>query len=69
MSDEESKDGFRPFARSVEFWNVVLLVAVLGLIMGFVALVYVGAIGWLVELIWGDDPEDARQVHSVTIKR
>lgn len=58
MSDEESNDGPAPFARSAAFWNVVLLVAALGLTMGFVALFYLGAVDWLVELIWGDDPED-----------
>lgn len=58
MSNEEDNDGPAPFARSADFWNVVLLVAALGLTMGFVALIYVGAVDWLVELIWGDDPED-----------
>jgi H+/Cl- antiporter ClcA len=58
MSDGESDGVAGPFARSATFWTVVALVTPLGLTMGFVALVYVGAIDWLTELIWGDDPED-----------
>ncbi|MGI9621569.1 MAG: hypothetical protein ACR2PK_01935, partial [Acidimicrobiales bacterium] len=48
----------QPFARSSAFWTMVGIVGVLGLFMGFVSLVYVGAVDGVIDLIWGEDPED-----------
>ena len=47
-----------PFARSSVFWTMMAIAAPLGLFMGFVTLVYIGAIDAVIEVIWGDDPED-----------
>ena len=47
-----------PFARSSLFWTMLAIAATLGLVMGFVSLIYMGAVDGLVELVWGDDPED-----------
>ena len=37
---------------------MMAIAAPLGLFMGFVTLVYIGAIDAVIEVIWGDDPED-----------
>lgn len=43
-----------PATRTRAFWIVVGYAAILGLVMGLVAVAFVGIVDWMVELIWSE---------------
>ena len=43
-----------PVTRTRAFWIVVGYAAILGLVLGLIAVVFIGVIAWLTELIWTD---------------